>query len=127
MYGKYISYEIIPSSYIFPASRVGSGVLIRFGDFYWPGRLICRPLPDEQDYTVKIWNGCYIPPEFNVSPGNITYVSAEDIVDELWCDRLARRQIRVRCSFFLNFLISHTNDVSLEDGSIQDGRRTAIK
>ncbi|CAA7270203.1 unnamed protein product [Cyclocybe aegerita] len=67
----------------------GCGALARNGDFWYPVRLI-----QKAKWKVRWWRSCLFMDD-KIQPDSTTLVEQGDIVDELWDDRAARRQIRL--------------------------------
>ena len=97
--------------------RPGIGVLVRHGAFWYPARLLLSiGRQTHRQWRVRFWRGCDFvkpPPE----SWEMT-IEEEDIRDELWGDREARRQIRVR-TYLVSFSIStmFTLNHSLDAGN----------
>jgi hypothetical protein len=79
-------------------SRPGRGALALLGDFWYPVRLI-QYQEGDRSWLVCWWRGCSNEPDTSgratITPGSISAVPEQDIVDSLWGDRVGRRQIRV--------------------------------
>lgn len=82
---------------------MGAAALVRDGTFWYPARLIQRlglrsngkkrEVPTQ--WRVKWWRGCHFEDGSTYVPDGTSLVSEENIVDGLWKNREARRQIRV--------------------------------
>lgn len=75
--------------------RPGKGAIVKYGDYWYPVRLILRNPGDNNNapsWRVQWWRGCQF---LAVVPDDRSFVSENDIVDELWYDREGRRSIRV--------------------------------
>lgn len=70
----------------------GRGVLISIGDFWYPAHLIKRQ--SIKTWSVKWWKGCKFPTE-GPSPGIVSEVDEDKIIDSLWNCQKARCKIRV--------------------------------
>ncbi|KAF9548012.1 hypothetical protein CPC08DRAFT_591108, partial [Agrocybe pediades] len=71
--------------------RRGRGALARSGSFWYPVRLIhC----EGDSWRVRWWRGCESSGT-HIVPDSVTSVQLEDIVDSLWTDYKARREIRL--------------------------------
>ncbi|KAG6904433.1 hypothetical protein DXG01_009991, partial [Tephrocybe rancida] len=73
---------------------VGTGALGRHGDFWYPVRLIQATDKSQTSWTVRWWRGCLFATP-GLEPDSITTLEIRDIVDSLWMDRTARRQVRL--------------------------------
>ncbi|KAH7871897.1 uncharacterized protein C8R40DRAFT_1173984 [Lentinula edodes] len=70
----------------------GKGVLVRDGLFFFPARLIQK---GHKFCSIRWWRHNIPAPGSSQQPGKIAKVSIEDIKDELWQNRAARRRIRL--------------------------------
>ncbi|KAJ3897592.1 hypothetical protein F5879DRAFT_813774, partial [Lentinula edodes] len=70
----------------------GKGVLVRDGLFFFPARLIQKC---HKFCSIRWWRHNIPAPGSSQQPGKIAKVSIEDIKDELWQNRAARRRIRL--------------------------------
>ena len=73
--------------------RRGCGALARWGEYWYPIRLIQKTSHDS--WRVKWWRYCTFTGT-DTGPGTITIVKLCDLVDCLWQDRMERRKIKVR-------------------------------
>lgn len=119
-----MSAQICPHMCISNAhSSVGRGALVRVGTFWYPARLLKRHIDrnGSRFWRVSIWrlSECIEPPYSTKD-----LVPEEDIRDELWQERSARRQIRVRIESSNMLARSLTTVLSWANGHLQHRSRT---
>ncbi|KAJ6601491.1 hypothetical protein B0H10DRAFT_1824052 [Mycena sp. CBHHK59/15] len=73
-------------------TRPGKGALARWGDYWYPVRLIQKK--DQSSWVVKWWRLSHFPSS-GPSPELWTTIEEKDLQDELWADVAARRQIKL--------------------------------
>ena len=83
--------------------RARRGALVRYGDFWYPAHLI-QYLKPSKKWQIRWWREC----SFNMvgielESGPLMLVDESDVVDSLWGDEKAQRQVRVRYLVILNF------------------------
>lgn len=94
--------------------RPAKGVLVRIGNFWYPGRMLQQEQhSNPRKWRIRMWRGSMYE-DSNQAPEDLdVFVDESRIVDELWHDRPARREIRVSSStsHFYNSL-THRNTSS---------------
>lgn len=93
-----MSFQLHYDELMFTFLRAGMGALAQNGKFWYPVRLIERTLKPIRQWTVRWWRGCEFDLKsqvYNVNPDDISIVPEDLIVDALWMDQSARRQVRV--------------------------------
>ena len=73
-------------------NRPGCGVLVHYGEFWYPVRVIKREGP--KSWHVQWWRGCQFA-SGTIEPGSSATVSLDNIVDSLWLKRAERQKIQV--------------------------------
>ena len=88
--------------------RPAKGVLVRFGNFWYPGRMLQREqnTPFSQ-WRVRMWRASTYADTDETPQGSDVIVPEDRIVDELWHDRPTRRQIRVSDSTIPSVFMDH--------------------
>ncbi|KAH9474264.1 hypothetical protein JR316_0013427 [Psilocybe cubensis] len=95
--------------------RCGRGVLVKHQGFWYPGRLIS--LEDSDGLlTIRWWRGCefILPPPAQIN--GMSRVPLKDVVDSLWGDVHARRQIQLG-KWTPTWLLPDADDI-MSDSSI---------
>jgi hypothetical protein len=82
--------------------RAGRGALARYGDFWYPVRLI-KYLEPSKKWRIRWWRECsFDMPVVGIASGSEllmpVLIDERDVVDSLWGNAKARRKIRVRHS-----------------------------
>lgn len=77
-------------------TRSGRGALARYGDFWYPVRLI-QYLKPSKKWRIRWWRECSIFDKagIQVESGSLMLIDEGDVVDSLWGHVKARRQVRV--------------------------------
>ena len=71
----------------------GRGALARYGDFWYPVRLI-QYLKPSKKWRIRWWRECCFDKE-EIESGSMMLIDERDVVDSLWGIAKARRQVRV--------------------------------
>ncbi|KAF8066482.1 hypothetical protein FPV67DRAFT_1626399 [Lyophyllum atratum] len=72
--------------------KPGTGALARRGEFWYPVRVIQRPVDSKSGWKVRWWRECtFAMPGL----GPDSTIPLSEIVDSLWMDRTGRRKIRL--------------------------------
>ena len=77
----------------YPSIRFGRGALVHHGDFWYPAHIIQYDIASKQ-WCVHWCRECSYAIE-GIKAGSITLIDKADVVDSLWGDAHAQRQIRV--------------------------------
>jgi hypothetical protein len=74
------------------------GTLAHYGDYWYPVRLI-QYVKQSKKWQIRWWRDCsFNMPVVGIASGSLMLIDEIDVVDSLWGNAEARRQIRVRHS-----------------------------